>query len=264
MFRGIRVIVILGAAWLLTHIARRILRRVRSYAMRAMDRHGEASGPELEKRAETIMTVLAKLASFVIWMVALMMALNELTFNVQPLLASLGVAGLALGLGAQALIKDWLGGLLILVEDQIRMGDAVTINGISGTVEEINLRTTVLRGENGAVHVIANGLIVTISNMTREYAYYVFEATLAHGADVNRALEILTDTGAEVVRDDALHSFILAPIEVMGVDRLGERGILVRARIKTLPSKQAIVGRELNRQVSARWAAAGIAFPAIA
>ncbi len=263
IFHGVRVIVILGAAWLFTHIARRLLRRVRSYAMRAMDRHGKASEPELEKRAETIMTVLAKLASFVIWMVALMMALNELTFNVQPLLASLGVAGLALGLGAQALIKDWLGGLLILLEDQIRMGDAVTINGISGTVEEINLRTTVLRGENGAVHVVANGLIATISNMTREYAYYVFEATLAHGTDVDRALQILTETGADVARDPALHSLILAPIEVMGVDRLGERGILVRARIKTLPSKQAIVGRELNRQVSARWAAAGIAFPAI-
>jgi small conductance mechanosensitive channel len=99
--------------------------------------------------------------------------------------------------------------------------------------------------------------------MTREYAYYVFEATLAHGADVDRALQILNETGAELTQDAALHSLILTPIEVMGVDRLGERGMLVRARIKTLPSKQAIVGRELNRQVSARWAAAGIAFPSI-
>ena len=190
IFRGLRVLMILGVAWLLTHIARRLLRRLGAYAARSMARRGTSTDLELEKRATTIMTVLAKLASFVIWLVALTMALNEMTFNVQPLLASLGVAGLALGLGAQALIKDWLGGLLILLEDQIRIGDAVTINGISGVVEEINLRTTVLRSENGALHVIANGLIVTISNMTREYACYVFEATLAHGTDVDRALKI--------------------------------------------------------------------------
>jgi moderate conductance mechanosensitive channel len=261
IFRGLRVLLILAGAWVLTHVARRLLRRLRSYAMRTMHRHGAASDSELEKRAATIMAVLAKLAGFMIWMVAVVMALNELTFNIQPLLAGLGVAGLALGLGAQALIKDWLGGLLVLLEDQIRIGDAVTINGISGLVEEINLRTTVLRGENGAVHIIANGLINTLSNMTREYAYYVFEATLAHGAKVDRALEILTETGAEVARDPLLKPMILAPIEVMGVDRLAERGVVVRARIKTMPSKQALVGREFNRLMNRRLAAEGIAFP---
>jgi small-conductance mechanosensitive channel len=261
IFRGLRVIVILAGAWVLTYLARRLLRRLQSYAMRTMHRHGAASDSDLEKRAATIMAVLAKLAAFLIWMIAVVMALNELTFNIQPLLAGLGVAGLALGLGAQALIKDWLGGLLVLLEDQIRIGDAVTINGISGTVEEINLRTTVLRGENGAVHIIANGLISTLSNLTREYAYYVFEATLAHGANVDRALEILTEAGAELAQDPALKPMILSPIEVMGVDRLAERGVVVRARIKTLPSRQFLVGRELNRKVNARLAAEGIAFP---
>lgn len=263
IFRGVRVVVILAGAWLLTFIARRLLRRLRTYAMRTMKSHGHAPEIELEKRAATIMAVLAKLAAFAIWMVAIVMALNELTFNIQPLLAGLGVAGLALGLGAQTLIKDWLGGLLVLLEDQIRIGDAVTINGISGVVEEINLRTTVLRGENGAVHIIANGLINTLSNMTREYAYYVFEATLAHGANVDRALQILTETGAELAQDPAFQAMILAPIEVMGLDRLAERGAVVRARIKTLPSKQALVGREFNRLVNARLAAEGIAFPSI-
>jgi small conductance mechanosensitive channel len=263
IFRGVRVLVILGAAWLFTHIARRLLRRLRGYAIRSMDRHGDVSQTELEKRAATVMTVLAKLAGLLIWMIAVVMALNELTFNIQPLLAGLGVAGLALGLGAQALIKDWLGGLLVLLEDQIRIGDAVTINGISGTVEEINLRTTVLRGENGAVHIIANGLISTLSNMTREYAYYIFEATLAHSANVDRALAILTDVGAELAADETFHPMILAPMEVMGVDRIAERGVLIRARIKTRPAKQAAVGRELNRRVSARWLAEGIPFPPI-
>ncbi len=264
IFRGVRVLLILAGAWLLTYIARRLLQRLRTYAMRTMSRRGASSESEMEKRAATIMTVLAKLASFVIWMIALVMALNELTFNIQPLLAGLGVAGLALGLGAQTLIKDWLGGLLVLLEDQIRIGDAVTINGISGVVEEINLRTTVLRGENGAINIIANGLITTLSNMTREYGYYVFETILAHGANVDRTLEILSETGAALAQDPSFQSMILAPIEVMGVDRLAERGVVVRARIKTLPSKQALVGREFNRQVNARLTVEGIPFPPIA
>ncbi|MDP9114194.1 MAG: mechanosensitive ion channel family protein [Acidobacteriota bacterium] len=261
--RGLRVVVIVGGAWLLTFLARRLLRRFRTYAMRAMRSHGHSPEIELEKRAATIMAALGKLASLAIWMVALVMALNELTFNIQPLLAGIGVAGLALGLGAQTLIKDWLGGLLVLLEDQIRIGDAVTINGISGVVEEINLRTTVLRSENGAVNIIANGLINTLSNMTREYAYYVFEATLAHGADVDRVLRILGETGAEVAGEAPYKELILAPIEVLGADRFVERGVMVRARIKTLPSRQALVGREFNRLVNARLAAEGISFPPV-
>lgn len=261
LFRGLRVVIILGIAWGLTRITHRLLHQLRAYTVHSMGRRGDVSETELEKRAATIMTVLAKLAGFVIWMMALVMALNELTFNIQPLLAGLGVAGLALGLGAQALIKDWLSGLLVLIEDQIRIGDAVTINGISGMVEEINLRTTVLRGENGAVHIIANGLINTISNLTREYAYYVFEATLAHAADVDRALAVLTEVGAELAADDVFREMILAPMEVMGVDRIADRGVVLRARIKTKPAQQALVGRELNRRVNARWTAEGIPFP---
>lgn len=261
VLRAVRVVVILVGAWLLTRLARRLLGRLRTYTIRLMDRRGEASALELEKRATTIISVLSKLASMVIWIVALVMALNELAFNIQPLLAGLGVAGLAVGLGAQALIKDWLGGLLVLLEDQIRIGDSVVINGISGTVEEINLRTTVLRGENGAVHIISNGLITTLSNMTREYAYYVFEATLAHRSDVDSALSIVQESGAELAADDTFRAMILAPIEVMGVDRLAERGMVIRARIKTVPAKTALVGRELNRRVSARLASAHIEFP---
>ena len=166
-----------------------------------------------------------------------------------------------MGLGAQTLIKDWLGGLLILLEDQIRIGDAVTINGFSGTVTEINLRTTVLRGENGAVHIIANGSVSVLSNFTREYSYYVFETTLAHRADANLALQILEQTGAEMRAEEAYKATILEPLEVMGVDRLGERGATVRARIKTWPSRQYLVGRELNRRFKVRYDAAGIAFP---
>jgi len=259
--RMMRVAVILAGAWLLRRLLGRSLGHIRMYAVRAMDRHGEKSSIEIEKRAATLISALSKLTGAVIWLVAIAMALTEMNFHIEPLLAGLGVAGLAVGLGAQALIKDWLGGLLILVEDQIRIGDSVTINGISGSVEEINLRTTILRGENGGVHIISNGLITTLSNFTREYAYYVFEVTIAHGGDVDRALEIMEKSGAEITNSAEFRPLILAPIEVMGIDRLAEKGIVLRARIKTVPAKQAVVGRELNRRVNAGLHAANIEYP---
>ncbi|PYT12351.1 MAG: mechanosensitive ion channel protein MscS, partial [Acidobacteria bacterium] len=118
--KGVSVVFILAGAWLLTRIARRLLRRLRTYTVRVMDRRGSASTIELENRAATIIAVLGKLASTVIWIVALVMALSQLDFHIEPLLAGLGVAGIAVGLGAQTLIKDWLGGLFLLLEDQIR------------------------------------------------------------------------------------------------------------------------------------------------
>jgi small-conductance mechanosensitive channel len=259
--RALRVLVILAGSWVLTAVARRLLARLQNYTIRVMDRRGGGSTIEMEKRGATLIAVMTKLTNFAIWMVALVMSLTELTFHIEPLLAGLGVAGLALGLGAQTLIKDWLGGLFLLLEDQLRIGDSVTINGISGSVEEINLRTVLLRAENGAVNVIANGSITMLSNFTRDYSYYVFETTLAHGADADRALAILESTGKELAEDDQFRVQILAPIEVMGVDRLGERGVTIKARIKTLPSMQALIGRELNRRMKARLDAAKIAFP---
>src|ERR1043166_768593 len=259
--KGVSVVIILAGAWLLTRIARRLLRRLRTYTVRVMDRRGSASTIELENRAATIIAVLGKLASTVIWIVALVMALSQLDFHIEPLLAGLGVAGIAVGLGAQTLIKDWLGGLFLLLEDQIRIGDAVVINAVSGTVEEINLRMTIVRAENGAVHIIPNGSITALANLTREYSYYIFETTLAHRADIDRAFTILDSVGAELADDDELKALILAPIEVMCVERLADSGAVIKARIKTLPSKQAAVGRELNRRVKARLDAAGISFP---
>jgi small conductance mechanosensitive channel len=173
----------------------------------------------------------------------------------------LGIAGIAVGLGAQSLIKDWLGGFFLLLEDHIRIGDSVIINGMSGLVEEINLRTTMLRGENGAVHVIANGSINTLSNLTREYSYYIFETTLAHGSDADRALAIIAGVGSELYNHEQFRPLMLAPIEIMGIDSLADRGVVIKARIKTLPSKQAQVGRELNRRVRNKLTAEGISFP---
>jgi small-conductance mechanosensitive channel len=260
---GVRVVIILAVAWLITRLVRRWMRRLRTYIVRVMDKRGAGSALEMENRAATIIALLSKLSSTAIWLVAVVMALSQLGEHVEPLIAGLGVAGVAVGFGAQTLIKDWLAGLFILLEDQVRIGDAVTINGIGGAVEEMNLRTTVLRAENGAVYTISNGSITTLANMTRDYSYYVFETTVAHGADVDRALAIVSEEGARIAQEEPYRSFVVAPIEIMGVDRLGDRGATLKARIKTLPSQQWAVGRELNRRVKASLDAAGIAFPQV-
>ncbi len=259
--RGFRVLLILGSAWLITRFAARAIAQLRHYVTSMLGRREELPNPELERRAATIVMALRKVANSAIWVMAIVMSLQELDYKIEPLLAGLGIAGLALGLGAQTLIKDWLGGLFLLLEDQVRIGDSVTISSISGSVEEINLRTIVLRGESGAVHIIPNGSITSLTNFSREYSYYIFETILAHRADASKALEILGQTGTEVAALDRFRPIIRAPLEIMGVDKLGERGAVIRARIKTLPSQQYGVGRELNRLVKERFDAAGIAFP---
>jgi small conductance mechanosensitive channel len=261
MQRGLKVVVILATAWVVTRITRRAFRRLRVYAVDAINRRGDSSHVELQKRAATISTSMRKLVNTLIWIIAAVMSLTELNFHVEPVLAGLGVAGLAVGLGAQTLIKDWLGGLFLLIEDQIRIGDWVKINNVSGEVTELNIRTTVLRGESGAVHIIPNGTITALANYTRDYSYYIFQTTLAHGADAIKALEILENTAAEIVAEDRFKPVILAPLEIMGVDKLSERGATLRARIKTLPSQADLVGRELNLRVKERFDAAGIGFP---
>ena len=248
--------IVLGLAWLFSRLMRRLLHGLRIYSAQSLNRHGSKASAEIDQRTTTIISVLTKVINILIWALAIVMALTEMTFKIEPLLAGLGVAGLAFGLGAQTLIKDWLGGLFILLEDQIRLGDTVVINNITGTVEELNLRTTVLRSENGAVHMIPNGSITIITNQTREYAYYVFETTIAHRADAETALRLIAEAGAALPNGSTL-----APLELLGVERLGEKGAVLKARIQTLPGQQAPVGRELNLRVKSLFDQAGIEFP---
>jgi small-conductance mechanosensitive channel len=257
----VKFLVILAGAWLFSHLAKGLLSRMRQRAVQEMDRRGDYSDRELEKRAATVVTVLFTIVRWLIWIVAWGMALYELNFRVEPLLGGLGIAGITLGLGAQTLIKDWLAGLFLLMEDQVRIGDLVAINGVAGTVEEINLRTTQLRAENGAVHMFPNGSITALANLSREHSYFVFETTLAHKADALKALEILKQIGAEIAEDARYSVDVVSPLEIFGVEKLGEKGAVIRARLKTRPARHLEVGREFNLRVKERFDASGIAFP---
>lgn len=259
----IRFGVILAVGYLLHRLINRGLRALRSNAVHLMENKGQAHDLEMEKRANTVVTVVRRPALVLLWTIVVLTGLEEAGFHVGALLAgagvSAGIVGVAVGFGAQTLIKDMIAGIFMLLENQIRVNDVAVINGTGGLVEEINLRTTVLRSENGAVHIFPNGSIQTLSNLTREFAYHVVEIALPFEQDTDRVVALLVELGGGLREDEAFRPAILDAIEVMGVDRLAASGVVLKARIKTLPQRQWYVGRELNRRIRSRLAAEGIA-----
>jgi len=256
---AIRILAILVFAYIGTRAGARALRGLRSYAVRMMLKSGGGNEFELEKRAETIGNLAGKALFILIWMIAGLMILKEMNFDVRPLLAGAGVAGVAIGFGAQNIIKDVLAGVFLMMENQIRVNDVATINGKTGLVEEINLRTTVLRGEDGAVHIFPNGIIQGLTNLTREYSYYVFNLTISYAEDTDRVVAVLAAIAEELAQEEPYRSAVLAPLEVLGVDKLADSGAVVKARFKTIPNQQWMVGREMNRRLIQRFAEAKIA-----
>jgi small-conductance mechanosensitive channel len=261
---ALRIVVILVLAYLATRAVARAMRAMRSYMVKMMLKRGGGNEYELEKRAETIENLAGKALFVLIWTIAGLMALKEMNFDVQPLLAGAGVAGAAIGFGAQNIIKDVLGGIFLMMENQIRVNDVAVINGKTGLVEEINLRTTVLRGEDGAVHIFPNGIIQGLSNLTREYSYYVFNLSVAYSEDLDHVVAVLKGIGDELGQEEPYRAAILAPIEVLGVDKLADSGAVIKARFKTVPNQQWMVGREMNRRIIQRFEQAKIGLPSSA
>jgi moderate conductance mechanosensitive channel len=261
---ALRIVAILLFAYIATRAIARLMRAMRSYMVKMMLKSGGGHEYEVEKRADTIQGLVGKALFILIWMVAGLMILKELNFDVRPLLAGAGVAGVAIGLGAQNIIKDVLGGIFLMMENQIRVNDVAVINGKTGLVEEINLRTTVLRGEDGAVHCFPNGIIQGLSNLTREYSYYVFNLSVAYSQDTDHVVSVLKSIAEGLSQEEAYRPVVLAPIEILGVDKLADSGAVIKARFKTVPNQQWMVGREMNRRIIKRFEEAKIEMPSAA
>src|ERR1700719_1333768 len=260
-FNALRIGFILVFAYVCTRALSRVLLSLRNYTVRMMLKAGGGTEFEVENRAATIGSLTRKTLFVLIWAIAWLMVLKEMNFDVRPLLAGAGVAGVAVGFGAQSIIKDVLGGLFLMMENQIRINDVAVINGKGGLVEEINLRTTVLRAEDGAVHIFPNSSIQSLANLTREYSYYVFSISVAYKEDTGHVIDVLKELGAQLMADDPYHAAILEPLEIMGVDKLGDFAVVIKARFKTLPSQQWLVGREMNARIIKRFAEARIDMP---
>src|SRR5581483_1964969 len=209
---ALRIVVILVLAYIATRAVARLLVTLRNYTVRMMLKSNGGNEFEIEKRAETISNLAGKFLFLLIWIIAGLMILKEMNFDVRPLLAGAGVAGVAIGFGAQNIIKDVLAGVFLMMENQIRVNDVAVINGKTGLVEEINLRTTVLRGEDGAVHIFPNGIIQGLSNLTREYSYYVFNLSVAYSENIDHVIAVVKGIGDELSQEEPYRAAVLAPI----------------------------------------------------
>jgi small conductance mechanosensitive channel len=261
LMKGLRIVIILLCAFVASRFIHRIVRGFRVRMLKLMQKRAATPNIELEKRAATLGGIIRKTAAVVIWAVALIMALKEAGFDIAPILAGAGVLGLAVGFGAQNLVRDVIAGLFILLENQIRVNDVAIINGTGGLVEEINLRTTVLRGLDGTVHIFPNGVIDRLSNMTREYSYYVFDIGVAYKEDTDRVVEAVKEVADQLMTEDPYKQAVLAPIEIMGVDQFGDSAVVIKTRFKTYPIQQWMVGREMNRRIKKKFDELGIEIP---
>jgi moderate conductance mechanosensitive channel len=254
-----RVVILIVLGYVATVIITRLIRAVRTHSTKILIQRGGLLDVEIEKRATTVANFVRRSLLGILWVAITITGLQELGFRINALLAgaglSAGVVGVAVGLGAQGLIKDVIAGLFLLFENSIRVGDVAIVNGTGGVVEEINLRTTILRSENGAVHIFPNGSIQTLSNLTRDFSYFVFELSLRHDQDIDRIVAVMREVAEELRTDETYGPLILAPLDVLGVDRVTQTGVVLKARIKTLPIKQWFVGREMNRRMRLRFAA---------
>jgi small conductance mechanosensitive channel len=252
---SLRIIGIVVAAWIGILIANRSIRTLRvRISTRFEDR-------EALKRAETLGRVFRYLASVVITVVAVMLVLAELGVSVAPILGAAGVVGLAVGFGAQSLVKDYFTGFFLLLENQIRQGDVVRLGDHAGLVEEVTLRYVQLRDYDGNVHFVPNGTISTVVNMSRGYAQAVVDIGIGYGEDVDRVIEVMREVGAEMRADPAHAGRILDTLEVAGVDKWDDSAVVIRARFRVAPLEQWNVKRDYLRRLKRAFDERGIEIP---
>jgi small-conductance mechanosensitive channel len=252
---ALRIVGIIVAAWVLIIFLQRLVRVLR---MRIASRF---EGQDAVRRAETLGRVIRYLIATVVGALAVMMVLGEIGISLAPLLGAAGVVGLAIGFGAQSLVKDYFTGFFILFEDQIRTGDVVKIADIGGLVEDITLRHVRLRDYDGNVHFVPNGLITTVTNMGRNYAQSVIDVGVAYREDLEEVFEVMRAVGSAMRADAAFEARILGDLEIAGVERWDDSAVALRVRFKVAPLAQWEVRREYLRRLKRAFDERGIEIP---
>lgn len=255
MASGVRVVLIAITMMVLLRIIKGGTQKLQ------MVLRGTLSGPSEIKRADTLAHVVRDIGRTGVLAVGVLLLLSEMGVDLKPLLAAAGIGGLAIGFGGQNLVKDVISGFFILLEDQVQVGDVVEIAGVGGLVEEIRLRTIILRDLSGNVHVVPNGTVDKVKNMTKGYSYYVFDIGVAYREDVDEVMAVLKEIAGGLQADQSYGPDILEPLEMLGVDRFADSAVVIKCRIKTKPLQQWRVGREMNRRIKNTFDARGIEMP---
>lgn len=251
----VNLVVILIAAWLSLALSNRLLS---AFHGRLKSR---TESVEEQRRIETLERVFRYMASVVIWVVAIMLMLSELGISIAPILATAGVAGLAVGFGAQSLVKDYFTGFVMLIENQIRVGDLVEVAGKTGTVEELTLRYVRLRDYSGSVHFVPNGIISSVTNQSRDFAYAVIEVGVGYGEDLEKVFSIMRSVADSLRKEAPTRSKILDDLDIAGVDQWADSAVMIRARLKVVALEQAFVRRTFLARLKQAFDAQGIEIP---
>jgi small conductance mechanosensitive channel len=252
--RIVTIALVLAVALALWELVTTLVERVLSRA--------DSDGPGSRgARVRTLLPLIRNVARVVLGVIVTLTVLSELGVDIAPLLAGAGIAGLAIGFGAQSLVKDVITGVFILLEDSIAVGDVVNVGGHGGIVEAMTVRTVRLRDLSGNVHVVPFGEVASVLNMTKEFSYALIEAGVAYKEDVDRVIEVLKEIGAGMEADPEFGPMILEPLEVLGLDSFGESSVNIRVRIKTRPIKQWSVLREFHRRMKRAFDERGIEIP---
>ena len=249
------VFLILVIAWIALGVSSRLLKLLN----KRMQSRSEAV--EDRKRVETLVRVFRYITSVVVGAVTIMLVLSEIGISIAPILATAGVAGLAVGFGAQSLVKDYFTGFVMLLENQIRVGDAVVVANLTGVVEEVTLRYVRLRDAEGAVHYVPNGVIATVTNRSREFAYAVIDIGITYDQDIDQAFDVMRQVGATLRTDSNFSAKILEDLEIIGVNDWAESAVMLRGRFKVVAMEQWAVRREFLRRLKNAFDAKGISIP---
>lgn len=252
----IRIMLVLLGAWVLMRISKKAIQTLKNQLLSRV-----LGDLEEVKRIDTLEQVFRYIAGVVIGIVTFMVVLNQLGISIAPILAAAGVVGLAVGFGAQSLVKDYFTGFFLLLENQIRQGDVVEAGGKSGLVEQVTLRYLRMRDYSGNVHYIPNGLITTVTNMSREFANAVIDVGVAYRENVDEVIAVMTEVGQALRADEAFASKILEDIEIAGVNDWADSAVIVRCRFKVLPLEQWGVRREYLKRLKAEFDRRGIEIP---
>lgn len=255
-----KLLIILALAWGLMIVIRKFLQRLERRLLKDSQAVDEPPS-ESVKRIETITRLVRQAVYILLWVTVSLIILREIGVDIAPILASAGILGLAVGFGAQNLVRDIIAGFFIILENQVRVNDVAIINGTGGLVEQINFRTLVLRDLGGVVHVFPNGEINTLSNLTREWSAYVFDIGVAYKEDTDHVIEIMKQVGTDLKADSYFGSLMLEDPEVFGVDKFDTSAVIIKGRIRTKPIRQWEVGRQYLRRVKQAFDQNGIEIP---
>ncbi len=262
---GVRILIIIAVS-VAVYVALRklvgpVLRHSVKVTPRLRKRVTKRDRDEAEKRVKTLSRILVGTGTFIVVVAAIFMILAEVGINVTPLVAGLGIAGIAVGFGAQSLVKDIIAGIFILLENQYRVGDVARVADTTGVVEEINLRRTILRDLDGIVHFVPNGEIRVASNFTREWSRVNLNVSVAYGTDLEHAIAVINRVCAEMAKESYWKSIITEPPQVLRVDSLGDSGIDIKILGTTKPIRQWETMGEMRKRIKRAFDEAGIEIP---